>query len=84
MSGPVPGPAGRGCRSAPAVQLPRWIHEMNHSCDLRDRVPVSSNADCAVEAAARPELSMGQYREAIACSALATDVLDGSAIHSLP
>lgn len=26
---PVLGPVGRGCRSAQASQLPRWIHEMN-------------------------------------------------------
>lgn len=29
VGGPVPGLVGRGCRSAHADQLPRWIHKMN-------------------------------------------------------
>ena len=31
---PVLDLAGRGCQSAHARQLPRWIHEMSPSCDL--------------------------------------------------
>jgi hypothetical protein len=27
--GPIPGLVGEGCRSAHALQLPHWIHEMN-------------------------------------------------------
>jgi len=34
VCGPVPGLVGRGCRSAHAIQLPRWIQEMNPSHDL--------------------------------------------------
>src|SRR5690606_4729179 len=34
---PVPGPVGRGCRSAHVSQLPRWIHEMNPTRDLCNR-----------------------------------------------
>jgi len=34
IGGPVPGLVGRGCWSAHAAQLPRWIHEMNPSRDL--------------------------------------------------
>ena len=34
---PVPGLVGRGCGSAHASQLPRWIHEMNPSRDLCNR-----------------------------------------------
>src|SRR5690606_22362645 len=38
---PVPGPVGRGCRSAHVSQLPRWIHEMNPTRDLCNRaVPI--------------------------------------------
>lgn len=37
IGGPVPGLVGRGCRSAHAIQLRRWIHEMNPSRDLCNR-----------------------------------------------
>ena len=37
IGGPVPGLVDRGCRSAHAVKLPRWIHEMNPSRDLCNR-----------------------------------------------
>ncbi len=33
----VPGLVGGGCRSAHAVQLPRWIHKMNPAWDLCNR-----------------------------------------------
>lgn len=34
---PVPGLVGGGCQSAHAIQLPRWIYEMNPSQDLCNR-----------------------------------------------
>jgi len=37
VGGPVPGLVGRGCRSAHAFQLPRWIHKMNPSRGLCNR-----------------------------------------------
>lgn len=38
ISRPVPGLVGRGCRSADASQPPRWMHDMNPSRDLFNRV----------------------------------------------
>ena len=37
IGGPVPGLVDRGCRSAHAVKLPRWIHEMNPPSHLRNK-----------------------------------------------
>jgi hypothetical protein len=39
VGGPVSGLVGRGCGSAHAIQLPRWIHAMNPSQDLCNRAP---------------------------------------------
>jgi hypothetical protein len=47
MGGPVPGLAGRGCWSAHAAQLPRWIPERNPLRDLRKRALLEEN--CAAE-----------------------------------
>ena len=41
---PVPGPVGRGCRSAHVSQLPRWIHEMNPTRDLCNRAIQTARA----------------------------------------
>jgi hypothetical protein len=38
---PGPDPAGRGCGSAHASQLPRWIHEMTPCRDLYSRAQQS-------------------------------------------
>ena len=40
VGGPVLGLVGRGCASAHAAQLPRWIHEMNPSNELCNRAPL--------------------------------------------